>query len=170
LTHAARMAPGHVMVTLEQTVMLTHALRCHPLRSMWQLLWNYSRDVAFLRAVFLAAQPRTGPSSTVLVTDVPGLAYGTPTQRVRAGGGGAGERWRQLVITVVVAPAAVVAAAALIEDSTGLVASGSQTCGIAWAAGCCMCMWGALTDLCTATMTWRQTNAHAQLGCVFTLH
>jgi hypothetical protein len=49
-----------------------------------QLLWDYSRDVAFLRAVFLAAQPRTGPSSTVLVTDVPGLAYGTPTQRVRA--------------------------------------------------------------------------------------
>jgi succinate dehydrogenase hydrophobic anchor subunit len=50
----------------------------------WQLLWDLSRDVAFKRAVFLAVQGRTGPGCSVLVTDVPGLEWGTPLHRVRS--------------------------------------------------------------------------------------
>jgi hypothetical protein len=50
--------------------------------SFLQLLWDLSRDVAFKRAVFLAVQGRTGPGCSVLVTDVPGLEWGTPLHRV----------------------------------------------------------------------------------------
>ncbi|WIA40903.1 hypothetical protein OEZ86_004563 [Tetradesmus obliquus] len=46
-----------------------------------KLLWDLSRDVAFKRAVFLAVQGRTGPGCSVLVTDVPGLEWGTPLHR-----------------------------------------------------------------------------------------
>lgn len=51
--------------------------------SMLQFLWSYSRDVSYLRAVYLAAQPRTGAASTVMVTDIPGIEYGTVIDRVR---------------------------------------------------------------------------------------
>jgi hypothetical protein len=60
-----------------------------------QLLWDLSRDVAFKRAEFLATQAAASPAaSSVLVTDVPGLSWGTPLNRVSVsctGRGGGGE-------------------------------------------------------------------------------
>jgi 4'-phosphopantetheinyl transferase EntD len=51
--------------------------------SPWQWLWDLSRDVAFKRAEFLATQAASSPgSSSVLVTDIPGLEWGTPLNRV----------------------------------------------------------------------------------------
>jgi hypothetical protein len=48
-----------------------------------QWLWDLSRDVAFKRAEFLATQASNTPgSSSVLVTDIPGLDWGTPINRV----------------------------------------------------------------------------------------
>eukprot|EP00879_Flechtneria_rotunda_P006438 GHRR01006767.1.p1 GENE.GHRR01006767.1~~GHRR01006767.1.p1 ORF type:complete len:1002 (+),score=295.37 GHRR01006767.1:144-3149(+) len=46
-----------------------------------KLLWDLSQDVAFKRAVFLSVQGRIGPGSSVLVSDVPGLDWGTPLHR-----------------------------------------------------------------------------------------
>lgn len=112
-----------------------------------QLLWDYSRDVAFLRAVFLAAQPRTGPSSTVLVTDVPGLAYGTPTQRVRAWVWGGDWGWWWVV-------GGGLAAAALPDvSSTEVAFTGITRMGCTPRSACCIC----LTD----RVTW-QPNTHCQ--------
>jgi hypothetical protein len=54
-------------------------LLCHAM----QWLWDLSRDVAFKRAEFLATQASSTPgSSSVLVTDIPGLDWGTPINRV----------------------------------------------------------------------------------------
>lgn len=52
-------------------------------RAPVQLLWDLSRDVAFRRAEFMATQVcNSAGASSVLVTDVPGLQWGTPLNRV----------------------------------------------------------------------------------------
>eukprot|EP00878_Enallax_costatus_P004467 GHUV01004707.1.p1 GENE.GHUV01004707.1~~GHUV01004707.1.p1 ORF type:complete len:727 (+),score=178.67 GHUV01004707.1:479-2659(+) len=48
-----------------------------------KLLWDLSQDISFKRAVFLAVQGGTGPGSSVMVADLPGLDWGTPLQRMR---------------------------------------------------------------------------------------
>ena len=52
-----------------------------------QTVWKYNREASLLRIMFLANSPRSGSSHTVLVTDIPGLEYGTfrvVLRRVRA--------------------------------------------------------------------------------------
>ncbi len=48
-----------------------------------QLLWETNQGVSQLRIKFLASLPPGGPTHTVMVTDVPGLAHGTFLDRVR---------------------------------------------------------------------------------------
>ena len=40
-------------------------------------MWRYNHQNSHMRILFLANTPRGGPSHTVLVTDIPGLNYGT---------------------------------------------------------------------------------------------
>lgn len=76
--------------TLTKMLMVVPAACLQLAVASWQWLWDLSRDVAFKRAEFLATKAASSPgSSTVLVTDIPGLEWGTPINRV---GGGAADR------------------------------------------------------------------------------
>ncbi len=48
-----------------------------PSPSRAQTLWRFNHEATLLRLAFVANSPRGGPSHTVLVTDIPGMKYGT---------------------------------------------------------------------------------------------
>ena len=61
-----------------------------------QILWRYNMDNSLMRIIFLANSPRGGPSHTVLVTDVPGMPYGTVAWFLKPVGPGHGGRRRNI--------------------------------------------------------------------------
>jgi hypothetical protein len=62
------------------------APRCAP-----QCIWQTNQGVSQLRVKFMSQVPKGGPTHTVMVTDLPGLKYGTLLDRV---GGQEGRRAR----------------------------------------------------------------------------
>jgi hypothetical protein len=52
-----------------------------------QLLLFFSKDVSKIRARFIATLPRGGTSHTVLITDIPGVDYGTLNSMTNKVGG-----------------------------------------------------------------------------------
>eukprot|EP00884_Botryococcus_braunii_P007496 jgi/Botrbrau1/16748/Bobra.0277s0004.1 len=48
----------------------------------WRLLWRYNEETVALRMEYLNSAPPGGQSHTVLVTDIPGVSYGTLPDRI----------------------------------------------------------------------------------------
>lgn len=48
-----------------------------------QMLWRYAKKSVVLRIRYLVTQPKGADSNTVLVQDIPGVAFGTQAARAK---------------------------------------------------------------------------------------